>query len=43
MGHLPLRPASWAAWQPQLIATGATADDELDGYRMWRDSRGGLF
>ena len=43
IGHLPLRPASWAAWQPRLIASDDVADDELEGYRTWRDQRGGVF
>ena len=43
IGHLPLRPASWTAWRPELIAPDAVAEDELDGYRLWRDQRGGLF
>jgi hypothetical protein len=43
IGHLPLRPASWAGWRPRLIAMDAVAEEELEGYRVWRDQRGGLF
>ena len=43
IGHLPLRPASWAGWQPRLIAMDAVAEDELEGYRIWREQRGGVF
>ncbi len=43
IGHLPLRPRSFAEWQPRLIAVQPLRPDELDGYRAWRLERGRLF
>ena len=43
IGHLPIRPASFAAWQPRLVAMTQVAGEELEGYEMWRQSRGGTF
>jgi hypothetical protein len=43
MGHLPLREASFHAWDPVLISTVPVRQDELDGYKMWKESGGGVF
>jgi hypothetical protein len=43
IGHVPLRVASFAAWQPRLIAVAKIEDDELEGYRIWKEHGGGVF
>ena len=43
MGHLPLREASFLAWDPVLISTISVMPDELDGYKIWKESGGGVF
>jgi hypothetical protein len=44
IGHMPLSHATFATWQPELIARGtAVVDEELEGYRMWLDAKGGYF
>jgi hypothetical protein len=42
--HLPLSRATVAGWQPEVIVRElGIHDDELEGYRMWREARGGYF
>jgi hypothetical protein len=43
IGHLPIRPTSFAAWQPRLVRMTRVERDELEGYETWRQSRGGIF
>jgi len=43
MGHLPLTHRAFRAWQPVFLAENLVADGELDGYRAWRDAKGGFF
>lgn len=43
IGHVPLRPGSFAEWRPRLIAIEPVHADELEGYRAWRLDRGDLF
>ena len=43
IGHLPIRPTSFAAWQPRLVVMTKVAADELEGYEIWQESRGGIF
>ncbi len=43
IGHLPLSHASFADWHPQLICSSEVAEDELEGYRMWEEAKGGYF
>jgi hypothetical protein len=43
MGHLPLRLESFLSWEPTFLAWSNLAENELDGYRMWRDAGGGVF
>lgn len=44
IGHMPLTHARFAIWQPELIASGVPVrDEELEGYRIWLDDRGGYF
>jgi hypothetical protein len=43
MGHLPVSYATFEAWRPEYIKTVAVGDDELEGYDMWFDAKGGYF
>lgn len=43
MGHLPISEKDFSGWQPALLAKTKLSDDELEGYRIWKDSGGGVF
>jgi hypothetical protein len=43
IGHLPLRRGSFAAWFPVRIQHSQVTDEELEGYRIWYESEGGVF
>ena len=43
IGHLPLSPRDFALWFPVQLATVAVTDEELEGYRSWKESGGGIF
>jgi hypothetical protein len=43
IGHVPLRVGSFAAWRPRLIAVARVEDEELEGYRTWKEEGGGVF
>lgn len=43
MGHLPLRTQTFSEREPLFITHLPVADDELDGYNMWKDSDGGVW
>jgi hypothetical protein len=43
IGHLPLQPAGFAAWEPALIKIVPVGADELDGYEEWKRSGGGVW
>jgi hypothetical protein len=43
LGHLPLTPEHFNEWEPVLLLQGEVTDDELDGYREWKEARGGIF
>ena len=43
IGHLPIAWATFASWQPVRIQHEAVMEDELDGYRMWEDAKGGVW
>jgi len=43
MGHLPLDRAMFDGWTPRLIMETKVLDEELDGYRAWKESGGGAF
>ncbi len=38
VGHLPLAWRELALWEPRRIGREAVADDELDGYEIWKDA-----
>ncbi len=43
MGHIPMREAGFLEWQPVLITTSTVTPDELEGYKIWKESGGGVF
>jgi hypothetical protein len=44
MGHLPIDPAEFRAWQPVLLGREVVVDDELAGYRIWQEeAEGGVW
>ncbi|MCW1923712.1 SseB family protein [Luteolibacter arcticus] len=43
IGHMPLVRAGFLAMGPKLLATTPVTEDELEGYKMWKDAEGGYF
>jgi hypothetical protein len=43
MGHLPLSKSSFSAWRPRFIKAVDVSNDELEGYEMWLEAKGGYF
>jgi|HubBroStandDraft_4_1064222.scaffolds.fasta_scaffold176865_1 hypothetical protein len=43
IGHLPLSRRSFASWQPVFISQQSVSDGELEGYRTWKEAKGGIF
>jgi len=43
LGHLPMGRAAFDAWKPKFIMETQVLEDELDGYRAWKESGGGSF
>jgi hypothetical protein len=43
MGHLPLAREAFWRMEPQLIQVSTVKEDELDGYREWKQAGGGVF
>jgi len=43
IGHLPLSRSSFASWAPVFITQQPVSDDELEGYKMWKEAKGGVF
>jgi len=43
IGHLPLSRGSFAAWLPVRIQHSQVIDEDLEGYRIWYESKGGVF
>jgi len=40
LGHLPISIAEYKSWVPTVIRKEEVADDELEGYKMWKDAGG---
>jgi hypothetical protein len=38
IGHTPLDLEGFMNWQPTLLMNTDVADDELEGYRMWKEA-----
>lgn len=43
VGHMPIRRGGFLAMVPVQAGTAAVADEELDGYRIWEENKGGYF
>ncbi|MEY4199833.1 MAG: hypothetical protein RLZZ265_1573 [Verrucomicrobiota bacterium] len=43
MGHIPMREAGFLESQPVLITKTTVTPDELEGYKIWKESGGGVF
>jgi hypothetical protein len=43
IGHLPLSPEGFAAWRPVFIMGSSVSEEELEGYRLWKDYGGGVW
>lgn len=43
VGHVPMIRAAFLAMGPGLMATAGVTDDELEGYKIWEEARGGYF
>ena len=43
VGHLPLRESTFRSWKPSLVGRASVSEEELEGYRIWKESNGGLF
>jgi hypothetical protein len=43
MGHAPISKRSFAGWKAVFFQQSTVKDDELEGYKMWLDAKGGYF
>ena len=43
IGHIPMREAGFFYLQPVLITKSTVTPEELDGYKIWKESGGGVF
>jgi hypothetical protein len=43
IGHLPMSPKAFAAWQPVFLMETPVVPGELEGYRLWKEAGGGAF
>jgi hypothetical protein len=43
IGHLPLSRAGFGAWTPVRIHREPVSEDELEGFRLWQEARGGVW
>jgi hypothetical protein len=43
MGHAPISKKSFAGWNAKFVQQSAVKEDELDGYKMWLEAKGGYF
>ena len=41
LGHIPLREESFRAWKPVLAGKAEVKEEELEGYRIWKEDGGG--
>ena len=37
IGHIPLQKAGFDKWNPEVIATQEVAEEELEGYNIWKN------
>jgi hypothetical protein len=43
IGHLPLSWQTFASWDPVFLSQQAVSDKELEGYKAWKEAKGGVF
>jgi hypothetical protein len=43
IGHLPLSRTTFASWKPVFVSQQSVSEEELEGYKMWKEAKGGLF
>jgi len=43
MGHLPISKNGFAGWRATFVQQSSVNDEELEGYKMWHDAKGGYF
>ena len=43
IAHLPLSHASFLSWGPQFLQHCLVLPEELDGYQIWKESKGGVW
>ena len=43
MGHMPISHRSFTTWNAVYFQPSHVTEDELDGYRMWAEAKGGYF
>lgn len=40
IGHLPIRTSEFLSWIPKLAVESSVTEDELEGYKMWKEGSG---
>ena len=43
VAHLPLRTQTWLGWSPEFLQLSQVEPEELEGYRLWKESSGGAW
>lgn len=43
IGHLPLDKENFKQWEPKFIKQDKVSDEELEGYKMWKEANGGVW
>jgi hypothetical protein len=43
MGHAPISKKSFAGWHALFVQQSTVKEEELEGYKMWLDAKGGYF
>jgi hypothetical protein len=43
MGHAPISKQSFSAWRTIFVQQSSVSPDELEGYQIWLEARGGYF
>jgi hypothetical protein len=43
MGHVPVSKSGFEKWQLTFLKKEEVLEDELEGYRMWKEASGGYF
>lgn len=43
MGHVPISEKDFSGWKAVLLTKTEVKDDELEGYKLWKEANGGVF